>query len=181
MTAFVSRMAWRETRAAWRHFAYFFVCIALGVAALVGVDLFAANLERAIQREARSLMAADVELRTTRPLTSEAQAILRRLDGRGIARIQVSELVAMAAVPSGTQLVELKAVEPGYPFYGKLRADPENALATLFAGAHALADAIETRRGRMNRASPPNAEVVDVHVLSRCAFAPIHVDDLTGA
>src|SRR2546422_6789844 len=73
MSAFVSRMAWRETRAAWRHFAYFFVCIALGVAALVGVDLFAANLERAIQREARSLMAADVELRTTRPLTSEAE------------------------------------------------------------------------------------------------------------
>jgi len=140
MTAFVSRMAWRETRAAWRHFAYFFVCIALGVAALVGVDLFAANLERAIQREARSLMAADVELRTTRPLTSEAQAILRRLDGRGIARIQVSELVAMAAVRSGTQLVELKAVEPGYPFYGKLRADPEDALATLFAGANALAE-----------------------------------------
>ena len=140
MTAFVSRMAWRETRAAWRHFAYFFVCIALGVAALVGVDLFAANLERAIQREARSLMAADVELRTTRPLTSEADGVLMKLDGRGIVRMQVSELVAMAAVPSGTQLVELKAVEPGYPFYGKLRADPEDALATLFAGAHALAE-----------------------------------------
>src|SRR5437660_178821 len=140
MTAFVSRMAWRETRAAWRHFAYFFVCIALGVAALVGVDLFAANLERAIQREARSLMAADVELRTTRPLTSEADGVLMKLDGRGIARMQVSELVAMAAVPSGTQLVELKAVEPGYPFYGKLRADPEDALATLFTGTHALAE-----------------------------------------
>ena len=55
-------------------------------------------------------------------------------------RMQVSELVAMTAVPSGTQLVELKAVEPGYPFYGKLRADPEDALATLFAGAHALAE-----------------------------------------
>ena len=140
MSAFVSRMAWRETRAAWRHFAYFFVCIALGVAALVSVDLFAANLERAIQREARSLMAADVELRTTRPLTSEADGVLMKLDGRGIARMQVSELVAMAAVPSGTQLVELKAVEPGYPFYGKLRADPEDALATLFTGTHALAE-----------------------------------------
>src|SRR5213594_2770287 len=140
MSAFVSRMAWRETRAAWRHFAYFFVCIALGVAALVGVDLFAANLERAIQSEARSLMAADVELRTTRPLISEADGVLMKLDGRGIARMQVSELVAMAAVPSGTQLVELKAVEPGYPFYGKLRADPEDALATLFTGTHALAE-----------------------------------------
>jgi len=140
MSAFVSRMAWRETRAAWRHFAYFFFCIALGVAALVGVDLFASNLERAIQREARSLMAADLELRTTGPLTPAAEEILMKLAVRGIARMQVSELVAMAAVPSGTQLVELKAVEPGYPFYGKLRADPEDALATLFTGTHALAE-----------------------------------------
>jgi putative ABC transport system permease protein len=148
MSAFVSRMVWRETRAAWRHFTYFFVCIALGVAALVGVGLFAANLERAIQREARSLMAADVELRTTRPLTSEAEAVLRRLDGRGIARMQVSELVAMAAVPSVTQLVELKAVEPGYPFYGKLRAIPEDAMATLFTDTRALAE--ETLLIRLN-------------------------------
>src|SRR5437879_11688701 len=140
MSAFVSRMAWRETRAAWRHFAYFFVCIALGVAALVGVDLFAANLERAIQREARSLMAADVELRTTRPLISEADGVLMKLDGRGIARMQVSETVAMAGGPSGTQLVELKAVEPGYPFYGKLRAVPEDALTALFTGTRALAE-----------------------------------------
>src|SRR5713226_4209928 len=140
MRSFALRMAWRETRAAWRHFTYFFICIALGVAALVGVGLFAANMDRAIQREARSLMAADVELRTTRPLTAEAEAILRGFDGRGIARMHLSELVAMAAVRTGTQLVELKAVEPGYPFYGKLRAEPEQALATLFAGNNVLAE-----------------------------------------
>jgi len=133
-------MAWRETRAAWRHFTYFFICIALGVAALVGVGLFAANMDRAIQREARSLMAADVELRTTRSLTAEAEAVLRGFDGRGIVRMHLSELVAMAAVRTGTQLVELKAVEPGYPFYGKLRAEPEQALVTLFAGNNVLAE-----------------------------------------
>lgn len=128
---FPYRMAWRETRAAWRHFVYFFVSIALGVAALVGVGLFGANLDRAIQREARSLMAADVELRTNRALTTEGESVLKSLDSRGIARIRLSEMVAMAAAPSGTQLVELKAVEAGYPFYGKLRSEPEDALATL--------------------------------------------------
>jgi len=137
---FALRMAWRETRAAWRHFTYFSICIALGVAALVGVGLFAANMDRAIQREARSLMAADVELRTTRPLTAEAEAVLRGFGGRGIARMHLGERVAMAAVRTGTQLVELKAVEPGYPFYGKLRAEPEQALATLFAGNNVLAE-----------------------------------------
>ncbi len=134
------RLAWRETRADWRRFTYFFVCIALGVAALVGVGLFAANMDRAIQREARSLLAADVELRTARPLTPEGETILSRLDGRGIARMHVSELVAMAAASAGTQLIELKAVELGYPFYGTLRADPEDAPAALFGGSQVLAE-----------------------------------------
>ncbi|MDO8546715.1 MAG: FtsX-like permease family protein [Nitrospirales bacterium] len=134
------RLAWRETRADWRRFTYFFVCIALGVAALVGVGLFAANMDRAIQREARGLLAADVELRTARPLTPEGETILARFDGRGIARMHVSELVAMAAASAGTQLIELKAVEPGYPFYGKLRADPEEAPAALFGGSQVLAE-----------------------------------------
>ena len=143
MTAFPYRMAWRETRAAWRHFIYFLACIALGVAALVGVGLFGANLEGAIQREARSLMAGDVELRTSRPLTQAGEAVLKAFEARGIERLQVSELVAMVAVPSalggahrqGTQLVELKAVEPGYPFYGKLRSEPEDALGHVFRPA----------------------------------------------
>ena len=142
MSSFPFRMAWRETRASWRHFAYFFVCIMLGVAALVGVGLFGASLDRAIQREARSLMAADVELRTSRPLTPEGEAVLKSFETQGIARMQVSELVAMAAIPSdgqsdrrrGTQLVELKAVEPGYPFYGKLRAEPADALEKVLGG-----------------------------------------------
>ena len=65
MTRFAYRMAWRETLGAWRHFIFFFISIALGVSALVSVSLFSANLERAIQREARNLMAADIEVRTT--------------------------------------------------------------------------------------------------------------------
>src|SRR5205823_4561569 len=50
---FFITMAWRETRAAWRHFLYFFFCIALGVGTLVGVGLFAANVEGTVAREAR--------------------------------------------------------------------------------------------------------------------------------
>ena len=65
---FVWRMAWRETRGAWRHVALFVACIALGVAALVGVGTFATNLERTLGREARALMGGDVELRSARPL-----------------------------------------------------------------------------------------------------------------
>jgi putative ABC transport system permease protein len=148
MNSFMYRLAWRESRGAWRHLMFFFVSISLGVATLVAVSLFASSLEATIQREARNLMAADIELRTTRPLTLEDRAVLESLDSRKVMRIHVSELVAMAAAGPSTQLVELKAVEPGYPFYGKLMTEPGSAVLALFTGQNALAD--ETLLIRLN-------------------------------
>ncbi|HET8577519.1 MAG TPA: FtsX-like permease family protein [Methylomirabilota bacterium] len=144
--ALVLRMAWRETRGAWRQFVYFLVCITLGVGALVGVGSFAESLERTVGRSARSLMGADVEIRGTRPLFAEAETVVSRLKREGIGVTRVRELVAMAqsgspragATPPPTQLVELKAVEAGYPFYGRLVAEPDQPLASLIGGGRAL-------------------------------------------
>jgi len=132
------RMAWRETRGAWRHFLYFFVCIAVGVSALVGVSLFAAHVERSVSRQAKGLLGGDLEVRSSHPLNAESRAVLKTLDDRGIARTHVSELVAMAArtTPAATsarvtQIVELKAVAAGYPLYGLLRLEPSASLDRL--------------------------------------------------
>jgi putative ABC transport system permease protein len=149
MTGFSFRMAWRETRAAWRHFLYFFVCIALGVGALVGVALFSANVERAVTREARGLMGGDVEIRLSRPMSGKGEAVLRSLADRGIAVLHVSELVGMAAVVDGTpalqtQLVELKAVESGYPLYGNLQLEPQHPLMAPGRSRHS---SLVTRHG----------------------------------
>jgi putative ABC transport system permease protein len=138
VNTFVFTMAWRETRGGWRHFLYFFVCIAVGVGALVAVSLFAANVDRAVTREARGLLGGDVEVRLSRPLTARGQDVLSSLSTRGITMIHVSELVAMAArvdqIESGasaTQIVELKAVEPTYPLYGTIRLEPIQPLDAL--------------------------------------------------
>ena len=116
---FLFKMAWRETRASWRHFIYFLVCIAVGVGALVGVSLFGANVERAVTKEARGLLGGDLEIRLSRSISPTSQAVMDSLGDRGIAVTHVSELVAMAAraeqsAVSGqaTQIIELKAVEP---------------------------------------------------------------------
>ena len=76
MNFFSLRIAWRETRAAWRHFLYFFICIALGVGALVGVGLFAANVERTVTTEARGLMAGDLEVRLSRHMSQAGESVL---------------------------------------------------------------------------------------------------------
>lgn len=138
MIRFISAMAWRETRGAWRHFLYFLVCIAVGVGALVGVSLFGSHVDRAVTKEARGLLGGDLEVRASRPLPPKSQEFLNSLGLRGIATTHVSELVAMAAkVESGsdvtrrTQIVELKVVEKSYPLYGTLRLEPSQSLGQL--------------------------------------------------
>lgn len=138
MNRFLLNMAWRETRGAWRHFLYFFVCIAIGVSALVGVSLFAVHVERAVSSQAKGLLGGDLEIRSSHPLRVESRTVLDALDQRGITRTHVSELVAMAArttqgsmAAQSTQIVELKAVEPEYPLYGVLRVEPSTPLDRL--------------------------------------------------
>jgi putative ABC transport system permease protein len=135
---FIFAMAWRETRGAWRHFLYFFVCIAVGVGALVGVSLFGTHVDRAVTKEARGLLGGDLEIRSSHPLSAESQDIFLSLGERGIATTHISELVAMATRTEGvtgsgraTQIVELKAVESSYPFYGTLKLDPAQSLDQL--------------------------------------------------
>ncbi len=137
MTSFMFNMAWRETRAAWRHFFYFLVCIAIGVGALTGVSLFGAQVERAVTKEARGLLGGDLEIRLSRLISPKGQEVLDSLSDRGVAFTHVSELVAMAAGAGSsgsgqpTQIIELKAVEPQYPLYGTLRLEPQGDLINL--------------------------------------------------
>ena len=137
MTSFVFNMAWRETSAAWRHFLYFLVCIAIGVGALTGVSLFGTQVERAVTKEARGLLGGDLEIRLSRPLSPTGQEVLDSLSDRGVAFTHVRELVAMAARAGSsgsgqpTQIIELKAVEPQYPLYGTLRLEPQGDLVDL--------------------------------------------------
>ncbi|HEX2055835.1 MAG TPA: FtsX-like permease family protein [Nitrospiraceae bacterium] len=145
MTTFPLRMAWRETRASWRHFVYFLACIAVGVGGVVGVSLFGANVERAVTREARSLLGGDIEIRLSHRLGEEGTAVLASLEKRGIAVTHASELVAMVSMPQtekrsageATRLVELKAVEPGYPLYGTVAHAPPRPLAALLEATQA--------------------------------------------
>ncbi len=137
MTSFTLHMAWRETRAAWRHFLYFLICIAIGVGALTGVSLFGTQVEQAVTKEARSLLGGDLEIRLSWQVSPTGQAVLDSLRDRDVALTHISELVAMAAkadvstTGQQTQIIELKAVEPQYPLYGSLRLEPNSDLAEL--------------------------------------------------
>ncbi len=148
---FALGLAWRETRAGWRHFAGLAACVALGVAALVGVASFGAALDRSLSREGKRLVGGDLELRASRAPSAELEARMARLRAEGAAVVRVRELAAMAREPreGATSLVELKAVEPGWPLYGAARTRPQRALADLLVGDGALVEATLLARLRL--------------------------------
>src|SRR5262245_51240190 len=75
---FILQMAARETRAAWRRLLFFFVCIAVGVAAIVALRSVIQNVREVFGTEAKALVAADLLVSTTREWSSTAREIIDR-------------------------------------------------------------------------------------------------------
>ena len=148
MIAFAVRLAGREARGSGRQLALLFVCVAIGVAALVGVGSFADNLDHTLVREAKALLGGDLEIRSARSLDPSVVAPLNLT--QGVTVTHVRELVAMAReVRSGRTIpVELKALEPGYPLYGTVQTVPAAPLGTLLGeGAVLVQQDLLTRLG----------------------------------
>ena len=124
---FVFRMALRETRASWRRLLFFFVCIAVGVAAIVTLRSVIQNVRGVFGREARSLIAADVLISTNREWTPSARATIdQRLAEAGAdARTDTVETPTMVRPADSSKvtarMVELRAVGPEFPLYGTVR------------------------------------------------------------
>jgi putative ABC transport system permease protein len=123
---FILRMAVRETRSSWRRLLFFFICIAVGVAAIVALRSVIQNVREVFSREAKSLIAADVLISTNREWTPKALEIIdRRLAEAGAtARTEVIETPTMArpadASKSVARMVELRAVQAAFPIYGSV-------------------------------------------------------------
>src|SRR3989441_5396310 len=167
MMPLILRLAWRETRAGFRHLVVLVVCVALGVTALVAVTGFAGNIDRALAREGKSLVGGDVELRSPLSLDAQTDAALADFVARGATITRVRELAAMARHPErrSTLLVELKAVGEGYPLYGRLEPRPARPLTELLAGDGALAD--EAALARLGVAIGDTVLVGDATVVIR--------------
>jgi putative ABC transport system permease protein len=138
----VFALAWRESRFARRRLLLFLSAISLGVAALVAVQGFARNLEQGVEREAKSLLGADAELESRQPFTGQTLLLLDSLAGAGVPVAHVTSFASMAllARTGGTRLAQVRAAEPGYPFYGTIETSPEGQWPALQVGRHALAD-----------------------------------------
>ncbi len=124
---FEIRMAWRETRPAFKRFVFMIMAIALGVGCLTGLKGFTQALDRSILRSARDLIAADMTARMNTLPTPDEIRLLESLVQRGAELTRTTETLSMTSPleTSDAILCEIRAVDPElYPFYGKVELEP---------------------------------------------------------
>jgi putative ABC transport system permease protein len=126
---FVVRMAWREMRASWMRLLFFFVCVAIGVAAIIVLRSVVQQVRTTLTREARSLVGADLVVQTSRAWTADLRERLSTEFGSAVLETtEVVETQTMAAAAEGkgtgvVRLVELRGIEARFPFYGTLELE----------------------------------------------------------
>ena len=140
---FAARLAWREGRSSVRRVGVYMGSITLGVTALVAIHSFRGDVARAVDRESRSILGADLRLGRTTPLSDTVRAIADSLVAEGARAAEVTTLVSMVlAERSGsTRLLQVRGVEGPYPFYGTVQSDPPGGWEALADGQGALVDA----------------------------------------
>jgi putative ABC transport system permease protein len=143
---FVLLMAWREIRSSWRRLVFFFVCVAIGVGAIVALRSMIQTVRNGLARESRGLIAGDVAIGTNRPWSPDVRADLEKRFATApiVERQETVDVATMVRPPDGlgapvARMVELRGVQPGFPFYGKvLLQDGREFSHTMLANHGAL-------------------------------------------
>lgn len=134
------KMAWRDGKASTGRLLLFMASIILGIAAVVSIQLFSDNLKDNIQRQSKSLMGADFLIDSNDLPSERVQAIIDSLGGADATEVTFS---SMAAFPKNgsAKLVRVRGLEGGFPFYGTMTTEPEDAGATYQSLGGAVVDA----------------------------------------
>lgn len=116
-------MAWRDSRGRKRTLGLFALAVTFGIGALVANNSFRDNLDTAIELRARSLLGADLLLRSNQPFSDAMEAFMGELGGEQSREIRFRSMASFPAQEQ-TRLVQVRALEGGFPFYGELETDP---------------------------------------------------------
>jgi len=96
--------------------------LVVAVAAVTAVLFFTDRVHRAMELQAAELLAADLAVETGQPL---ATSLTAKAEALGLKTARVLEFPSVVFQGGGPQLVQVKAVGPGYPLRGELRISPD--------------------------------------------------------
>ncbi len=132
-------MAWRDSRRNRARLFLFVSAVVAGIAALTAVRSFSVNLTRDIDREAKTLLGADLLIDARHPAPD---TLLATYVPEGSQGASIVNFLSMVRFPSngGTRLSQIRAIEGNYPFYGIWKSEPENSWKSFREGKKALVE-----------------------------------------
>ena len=133
------QMAWRDSRSSRRKLLFFSCSIVLGIAALTAIGSLGRNLERAIEEQARSLLGADLVIGSRQGFKAEEEQLFREIGGERARETSFSSMIYFTK-SAGTRLVQVRALDGGFPFYGRLETEPAGAAEEFRRGDGALVE-----------------------------------------
>jgi putative ABC transport system permease protein len=133
------RMAWRDSRRNRSRLLLFISSIILGIAALVATFSFGYNLQNDIDKQAKTLVGADLVVESNKPVPAKLRPLL---DSIGDQRSQERTFASMVyfTKTGGTRLVQVRALDGSYPFYGALETSPAAAAKNFRKSKQAVVD-----------------------------------------
>ncbi|WP_376709447.1 ABC transporter permease [Pseudochrobactrum lubricantis] len=130
--ALALRFALREMRGGLTGFYIFLGCIALGVAAIGGVNSVARSIADGLAVEGQAILGGDVSFMLNQREVTEQERQFLNAQGTVSENITMRSMVRMTD-GSDQALVEVKAVDSAYPLYGTLKLAPDLAASERFA------------------------------------------------
>ena len=130
--ALALRFALREMRGGLTGFYIFLGCIALGVAAIGGVNSVARSIADGLAVEGQAILGGDVSFMLNQREVTEQERQFLNAQGTVSENITMRSMVRMTD-GSDQALVEVKAVDSAYPLYGTLKLAPDLEASERFA------------------------------------------------
>jgi putative ABC transport system permease protein len=131
---FVLKMAWRDSRASRRRLLACALSVVFGIGALVALGSFSAGLGRAVEAQAKGLLGADLVVSARAEPSEAARQYIASLGGIEAVDQSFSTMMAFPSSGGALRLVQVHALEGGFPFYGRMITAPPEAAERLRAG-----------------------------------------------
>ncbi|RYG00329.1 MAG: FtsX-like permease family protein, partial [Chitinophagaceae bacterium] len=117
----------------------FISSIILGIAVLVAIYSLSDNVKADIDNQAKTLIGADLAIDNNKPAPAALQSLLDSLGDSRAKELSFASMVLFTKT-QGTRLVQVKALEGDFPFYGSLETRPAEAGKSFRKNQQALVD-----------------------------------------
>ncbi|CAN5716521.1 ABC transporter permease [soil metagenome] len=136
------KLAWREARSSARRLGVYMGAITVGVAALVAINSFRAQVVDSVDAESKALLGADLRLDSNRAFPDTVNVVLDSAAAAGVPISRVTTTLSVALTRDGVaRLAQVRAVEGGYPFYGSMVTEPADEWERIADGRATLLEA----------------------------------------